>query len=73
MSKPSYESEAVKGHQMVGGRDSRIGKEAAVYVGHMKGYQGRLLEINRHSGKIEFPGGSSQSTYTTLLKNLVLM
>lgn len=72
MSKPSYEYEAVKGHQMVGGRDSRIGKEAAVYVGQMKGYQGRLLEINRHSGKIEFPGGS-QPTYTTLLKNLVLM
>ena len=72
MSKPSYESESVKGHQMVGRHDSRIGKEAAVYVGHMKGYQGRLLEINRHSGKIEFPGGS-QPTYMTLLKNLVLM
>jgi hypothetical protein len=58
---------------MLGGRDPRIGREAAVYVGHMKGYRGRLLEINRHSGKIECSGRSQVPTYTTLLKNLVLM
>jgi hypothetical protein len=71
--KPSHEYEAVKG-QMLGGHgsDPRIGREAAVYVGHMKGYQGRLIEINRHSGKIECPG-RHVPTYTTLLKHLVLM
>ena len=72
--KPSHESEAVKGHLMLGGRgpDPRIGREAAVYVGHMKGYQGRLIEINRNSGKIECPG-RQVPTYTAPLNCLVLM
>ena len=38
--KPPHKSEAVKSHQMLGGVDPRIGKEAALYVGQMKGYQG---------------------------------
>ena len=58
----------------MGGRvyDPRIGREAAVYVGQMKGYQGRLIEINQHTGKIEC-AGRQVPTYTTLLKHLVLM
>ena len=43
---PSHEPEALKGHQMLGGHDLRIGREAAVYVGHMKGYQGQLVDIS---------------------------
>ena len=70
--KPSQESEVAKGHQMLGGRDPRIGREAAVYVGHLKGYQGRLTEIGRDSGKIECPGRQFP-TYTAPLKHLVLM
>ena len=70
--KPSHESEAAKGHQMLGGHDPRLGKEAAVYVGEMKGYQGRLLEIGQTDGKIETLGRQFP-TYTTRLKNLVLM
>ena len=69
--KPSHESEAAKGHPPLGGRDPRIGKEAAVIVGQLKGYQGRLIEINRDSGKIECPG--RQVPTTALLKHLVLM
>jgi len=69
---PSHESEASKGHQMLGGRDPRIGKEAAVYLGHLKGYQGRLTEIGRNTGKIECPG-RHPPTYTAPLKHLVLM
>jgi hypothetical protein len=74
ISKPSHEPEALRGLQMLGGRgsDPRIGREAAVYVGHMKGYQGHLIDINRHSGKIECPG-RQVPTYTTALKHLVLM
>ena len=45
--KPSDESKASEGLQMLGGRDPQIGKEAAVYVGHMKGYQGDLLILVR--------------------------
>lgn len=70
--KPSHESEAAKDHQMLGGRDPRIGREAAVYVGQMKGYYGRLTDIGRDSGTIECPG-RQQPTYTTALKNLVFM
>ena len=70
--KPSHESEAAKGHQTLDGRDPRIGREAAVYIGHMKGYRGRLIEIGRESGKIECPG-RQLPTYTALLKHLVLM
>ena len=73
--KPSHESEAAKGHQTLGGRESRdwrIGREAAVYVGHMKGYQGRLVEIGRNFGKIECPG-RQLTTHTALLNHLVLM
>lgn len=70
--KPSHEYEAAKGHQMLDGRDPRIGREAAVYVGEMKGYQGRLLEIGQTTGKIETIGRQFP-TYTTLLKHLVLM
>jgi hypothetical protein len=33
-----------------------MGKEAAICKGHMKGWQGRLIEINRHSVKIECGG-----------------
>ena len=74
ISKPtsSHESEATKGYQTLGGRDPRIGKEAAVYVGEMKGYRGLLLEMGRDSGKIECPG-RQPPTYTALLKYLVLM
>ena len=74
ISKPesSHESEAAKGHQTLGGRDPRIGREAAVYVGHMKGYQGQLVEIGRNSGKIECPG-HQLPTYKAPLKHLVLM
>jgi hypothetical protein len=71
-SKQSLESEAAKDYQMLGGRDPRIGREAAVYVGQMKGYRGRLIEIGRNSGKIECPG-RQLPTYTALLKHLVLM
>jgi hypothetical protein len=72
--KPSHESEAAKGYQRLGGRgsDPRIGREAAVYVGPMKGYQGRLVDISRYHGKIECPG-RQVSIYTALLQHLVLM
>ena len=40
---PSHKPDALKGHQMLGRHDPQIGREAAVYVGHMKGYQGNLL------------------------------
>jgi len=73
--KPSHESEAAKDHQMLGGsdpRDPRIGREAAVYVGQMKGYRGRLIEIGRNFGKVETPG-RQQPFCTALLKHLVLM
>ena len=70
--KPSHESEASRGHQILGGRDPRIGREAAVYVGHMKGYQGRLRDIGRNTGTIECTG-RHVPTYTTQLKHLVLM
>jgi hypothetical protein len=70
--KPSHETEAAKGHQMLGGRDPRIGREAAVYVGQLKGYQGRLIEIGRNIGKIECPGRQFP-TYTAPLKHLILM
>jgi transcription elongation factor len=70
--KPSHELEAAKGHQTLGGRDPRIGREVAVYVGQMKGYQGRLIEIGRTTGKIEC-SGRQFPIYTTLLKHLVLM
>jgi hypothetical protein len=72
MPKPSHESEAGKGHFTLGGRDPRIGREAAVYVGQMKGYQGRLIEIGRDSGTIECPGRQLH-TYTAPLRHLVLM
>ena len=74
--KPSHESEAAKGHQMLGGprSDPRIGREAAVYVGHMKGFQGRLVDINRFTGKIECPGRQGLAPFlTTPLEHLVLM
>lgn len=70
--KPFHNSEAAKGHLMLGGRDPRIGREAAVYVGHLKGYRGRLLEIGLHSGKIEVPM-CHPPTRTVPLKHLVLM
>ena len=72
--KPSHESEAVKDYRMLGGRgsDPRIGRVAAVYVGQMKGYQGRLIEVNRDTGKIECPG-RHVPTFTTSLKHLVFM
>jgi len=72
--KPSHKSEAVKGHQMLGGHgsDPQIVREAVVYVSHMKGYQRQLFEINQHSGKIECPG-CQMPTYTMLLKHLILM
>ena len=70
--KPSHESEASKGYQKLSGHDPRIGREAAVYVGHMKGYQGRLVDIGRNSGKIECPG-RQLPTYTAPLNHLVLM
>jgi hypothetical protein len=69
---PPRESGAVGGHQILGGRDPRIGKEAAVYVGQMKGYRGRLIEIGRNTGKIDCPG-RQVPTHTELLKHLVLM
>lgn len=69
---PPCGSEAPIYHQTLGGRDPRIGRDAAVYVGHMKGYQGRLIDINRNSGKIECPGRQF-STYTAPLSYLVLM
>lgn len=69
---PSHESEVAKDHGMIDGLDPRLGREAAVYVGQMKGYRGRLIEINRDYGKIEVPG-CRLPTYTTLLKHLVFM
>lgn len=68
----AHGSEAVKGPQTLRGRDPRIGKEAAVYVGHMKGYRGRLVDIGRDSGRIECPG-RQLTIHTALLKHLVLM
>lgn len=58
---------------MIGGlgRDPRIGRYAAVYVGHLKGYQGRLIEINRITGTIECPG--RQIPITAPLNHLVFM
>ena len=70
--KPSQESEAVKYYQILGGHDLRIGKEAAVYVGQLKGYQGRLIEIGQDTGKIECLG-RHPPFYTAPLKHLVLM
>jgi ribosomal protein L24 len=70
--KASHESEATKFHQMLGGRDPRIGREAAVYVGQMKGYQGRLVDINQNTGKIECPGRQFP-IYMAPLCHLVLM
>ena len=72
--KLSREFEAVKGHQTVrgGSFDPRIGKEAAVYIGPLKGYRGRLREIGANFGKIECPG-RQLPIYTALLKHLVLM
>ena len=70
--KPPHKSEAVKSHQMLGGVDPRIGKEAALYVGQMKGYQGRLIDINRNFGKIECPG-RQPPTFSAPLKHFVLM
>ena len=72
MPKPSHKSEAPKGCQMPGRHDPRIGREAAVYVGPMKGYQGRLREIGGNFGKIECPGRQFP-IYTAPLKHLVLM
>ena len=48
MSKPMpfRKPEALKGHQMLGRCDLQIEREAAVYVGHMKGYQARLVDIS---------------------------
>ena len=43
-----------------------------MYVGHMKGYQGRLVEIGHNTGKIECPGRQFPM-HTALLKHLVLM
>ena len=65
---PSHESEAAGGRAL----DPRIGRDAAVYVGQLKGLQGRLLEIGRNTGKIECPGRHPPN-YTTMLKHLVLM
>ena len=70
--KPSHEPEAAKGHLMQSRRDSRIGREAAVYIGQMKGYRGLLLEIGPNFGKIECPG-RQPPTFTAPLKHLVLM
>lgn len=74
MPKQSHQYEAPKGYQMSGrgGRDLRIGREAAIYVGPMKGYQGRLREIGGNFGKIECPG-RQLPIYTAPLKHLVLM
>ena len=57
---------------MLGGRDPRIGRDAAVYVGHMKGYQGRLIEIGGNIGTIEWPGRQPPKI-TVPLNHLVLM
>jgi hypothetical protein len=57
---------------MLGGRDPRIGREAAVCAGQLKGYEGRLLDIGRDSGKIEC-SGRQPPYYTAPLKDLVLM
>ena len=70
--KPSDEFEASEGLQMLGGRDPRIGKQAAVYVGHMKGYQGRLTDIGRNTGTIEWPGRYPPKIAAPL-RHLVLM
>lgn len=72
--KPSHK-EAAGDHLTLGGResrDSRIGREAAVYVGQLKGYQGRLVDIGRDSGTIECPG-RQLPYYTAPLSHLVLM
>ena len=37
-------------------RDQQIGKEAAVYVGRMKGWQGKLLNITEKFTMIECGG-----------------
>jgi hypothetical protein len=61
---------------MLGGRNSdpRLGREAAVYVGHTKGFQGRLVGINRLTGTIECPGRQGHAPFlTTPLMHLVLM
>jgi transcription elongation factor len=70
--KPSHEPEASKGLQMLHGRDPRIGKEAAVCGGNLKGYQGRLIDIGRHSGTIEWIGRLPPKC-TAPLKHLVLL
>jgi hypothetical protein len=57
---------------MLSGRDRRLGREAAVYVGDMKGYQGPLIEISRNSGTIEV-SGRQPPRYTAPLSHLVLM
>jgi ribosomal protein L24 len=70
--KPSHEPEASKGLQMLRGRDPRLGKQAAVYVGQMKGYQGRLIDIGRNVGTIEFTGRHPPQI-TEPLNRLVLL
>lgn len=53
-------------------RDPRIGKEAAIYVGHMKGWQGNLVDINRNSARIEVPG-RNPPFFTAPLGSVVLL
>ena len=70
MPKPSHKPEASKGLQML--RDPRIGKQAAVCVGHLKGYEGRLLDISRDKGTIELVG-RQLNKYTASLNYFVLL
>ena len=69
---PSHKPEALKGHQMLGRCDPQIGREAAVYVAHIKGYQGQLVDISQNSGTIECPW-HQLPRYMALLNHLILM
>jgi hypothetical protein len=54
---------------MLGGVDPQKGKDAALYVGQMKG---QLIDINQNIGKIECPG-HQPPTFSAPLKHFVLM
>jgi hypothetical protein len=43
-------------HMAAGYRDLDIGQQAIVYIGHMKGWQGRLVESSHRTAKIECVG-----------------
>lgn len=54
------------------GRDPRVGKEAAIFAGHMKGWRGNLVAINREFATLECLG-RQPPFFEAALKNVVLL